>query len=121
LSVGLGLHSVANPAGACPTIPGGHIRIADTWLACIRVIVLVMPPRLAAMAQSIYGTLRIGLAATLLSLASGVLYERHGGSAFLVRAALCLLALPMCAGHRSSQILVLGSSAILFAGPNRKW
>jgi PPP family 3-phenylpropionic acid transporter len=82
------------------------ITFALLHLACMRVIVLVVPPRLAATAQSIYGTLCIGLATALLTLASGVLYERLGGSAFFVMAALCVLALPMCAGLRSSQLQV---------------
>ena len=80
------------------------ITFALLHLACMRVIVLVVPLRLAATAQSIYGTLCIGLATALLTLASGVLYERLGGSAFFVMAALCVLALPMCAGLRSSQL-----------------
>jgi hypothetical protein len=42
----------------------------------------------------------------LLTLASGVLYERMGGLAFFVMATLCLLALPMCAGLRPSQAQV---------------
>ncbi len=79
------------------------LTFALLHLACMRVIVLVVPLRLAATAQSIYGTLCIGLATALLTLASGVLYERLGGLAFLVMAALCLLALPMCAGLRSTQ------------------
>ena len=69
----------------------------------MRVIVLVVPLRLAATAQSIYGTLCIGLATALLTLVSGALYERMGGLAFFVMAALCLLALPMCAGLRQLQ------------------
>ena len=80
------------------------VTFALLHLACMRVIVLVVPLRLAATAQSIYGTLCIGLATALLTLASGVLYERLGGSAFFVMAALCVLALPMCAGLRSSQL-----------------
>jgi PPP family 3-phenylpropionic acid transporter len=63
-----------------------------------------VPVRLAATAQSIYGTLCVGFATALLTLASGLLYERMGGSAFLVMAALCLLALPMCAGLRISRV-----------------
>jgi MFS transporter, PPP family, 3-phenylpropionic acid transporter len=80
------------------------VTFALLHLACMRVIVLVVPLRLAATAQSIYGTLCIGLTTALLTLASGVLYERLGGSAFFVMAALCVLALPMCAGLRSSQL-----------------
>jgi PPP family 3-phenylpropionic acid transporter len=74
-------------------------------LAAMQVIVQVVPLRLAATAQAIYGTLCIGLATALLTLASGLLYGWMGGTAFLVMAALCLLALPMCARlHLSSAI-----------------
>jgi PPP family 3-phenylpropionic acid transporter len=69
-------------------------------LAAIRLIVAVAPVRLAATAQALYGTLCIGLAIALLTLASGLLYARAGGEAFLFMAALCLLALPICAGLR---------------------
>jgi len=46
----------------------------------------------------------VGLATALLTLASGLLYERMGGHSFLVMAALCLLALPLCAGLRLSRV-----------------
>ena len=75
-------------------------------LAAMQVIVQVVPLRLAATAQAIYGTLCIGLATAMLTLVSGVLYGRMGGTAFLVMAALCLLALPMCARLRSPGIQV---------------
>jgi PPP family 3-phenylpropionic acid transporter len=71
------------------------LTFALLHLACMRLIVQVVPVRLAATAQSIYGTLCIGLATALLTLASGLLYERMGGNAFLVMTALCLLALPL--------------------------
>ena len=69
-------------------------------LAAIRLIVAVAPIRLAATAQAIYGTLCIGLAISLLTFASGLLYARLGGEAFLLMTALCLLALPICIGLR---------------------
>jgi PPP family 3-phenylpropionic acid transporter len=72
------------------------ITFAWLHLACMRIIVLVVPVRLAATAQSIYGALCIGLVTAVLTLVSGVLYERLGGPAFLTMAALCVLALPMC-------------------------
>ena len=75
-------------------------------LAAMQVIVQVVPLRLAATAQAIYGTLCIGLATAMLTLVSGVLYGRMGGTAFLVMAALCLLALPLCARLRSPGIQV---------------
>jgi MFS transporter, PPP family, 3-phenylpropionic acid transporter len=80
------------------------LTFALLHLACMRLIVQVVPVRLAATAQSIYGTLCVGLATALLILASGMLYERMGGHAFLIMAALCLLALPMCAGLRVSRV-----------------
>ena len=69
-------------------------------LAAIRLIVAVAPIRLAATAQAIYGTLCVGLAISLLTFASGLLYARAGGKAFLFMTALCLPALPICAGLR---------------------
>ena len=80
------------------------LTFALLHLACMRLIVQVVPIRLAATAQSIYGTLCVGLATALLTLASGLLYERMGGHAFLVMAVLCLLALPLCAGLRLSHV-----------------
>jgi len=66
-------------------------------LAAVRLIVTVVPVRLAATAQAIYGTFCVGLSIALVTLASGLLYARIGGAAFLIMAALCLLALPVCA------------------------
>ena len=65
-------------------------------LAAIQLIVAVAPIRLAATAQAIYDTLCVGLAIALLTFVSGLLYARAGGGAFLLAAALCLLALPIC-------------------------
>jgi MFS transporter, PPP family, 3-phenylpropionic acid transporter len=70
-------------------------------LAAIQLIVAVAPVRLAATAQAIYGTLCVGLAIALLTFASGLLYARAGGAAFLLMAALCLVALPICVGLRA--------------------
>jgi MFS transporter, PPP family, 3-phenylpropionic acid transporter len=98
------LASTASPILLGLVQPLHGVTFALLHLACMRVIVLVVPLRLAATAQSIYGTLCIGLATALLTLASGVLYELMGGLAFLIMAALCVLALPMCAGLPSSQV-----------------
>ena len=76
------------------------LTFALLHLACMRLIVWVVPARLAATAQAVYGTACIGLATALLTLLSGLLYGRIGGHAFLVMAALCLLALPLCGGLR---------------------
>ena len=64
-------------------------------LASMRVITSVTPPRLAATAQTVYGTLGIGAAVTLLTFASGVLYQDLGGRAFWVMSALCMAAIPI--------------------------
>ena len=64
-------------------------------LASMRVITAVTPPRLAATAQTVYGTLGIGAAVTLLTFASGVLYQHLGGRAFWVMSALCVAAIPI--------------------------
>ncbi|MBV9748181.1 MAG: MFS transporter, partial [Acetobacteraceae bacterium] len=70
-------------------------------LAAIQLIVAVTPIRLAATAQAVYGTVSVGLASALLTFASGLLYAVAGGKAFLLMAALCLMALPICAGLRA--------------------
>jgi MFS transporter, PPP family, 3-phenylpropionic acid transporter len=98
------LASTTSPILLAFVQPLHGLTFALLHLASMRVIVLVMPLRLAATAQSIYGTLCIGFATALLTLISGVLYERMDGHAFFVMAGLCLLALPMCGGLRSSVV-----------------
>jgi len=80
------------------TQPLHGLTFALPHLACMRLIVRFVPIRLAATAQSAYSTFSVGLAVTLLTLVSGILYEHMRGHAFLIMAALCLLALPVCAG-----------------------
>ena len=58
------------------------LTFALLHLACMRLIVEVVPVRLAATAQSIYGTLCVGLATALLTLASGLLYRANGWRRF---------------------------------------
>jgi len=70
-------------------------------LAAVR-LMTVAPVRLAATAQAIYGTLCVGLSIAVVTLASGLLYAHMGGAAFLIMAALCLLAMPACAGLQSN-------------------
>ncbi|HET7882545.1 MAG TPA: MFS transporter [Acetobacteraceae bacterium] len=76
------------------------LTFALLHLACMRLIVLTVPRQLAGTAQAVYGTLCIGAATALLTLASGWLYGSIGGTAFLAMAALCLLAMPACATLR---------------------
>ena len=67
------------------------LTFAALHLACMRVIAAVVPPGLAASAQAIYA-LGAGTATAVLMLASGHLYARLGGQAFVVMALLCAAA-----------------------------
>ena len=77
------------------------LTFALLHLACMRLLAGCVPPRLSATAQAIYGTLAIGIATALLTVASGWLYERLGPQAFAVMSLLCLAALPISAGLRA--------------------
>jgi PPP family 3-phenylpropionic acid transporter len=70
-------------------------------LACMRLLAAIAPPGLAATALSVYGTVGVGIATTLLTLASGPLYSRLGAQGFWVMAGLCAAALPLSRGLRS--------------------
>jgi MFS transporter, PPP family, 3-phenylpropionic acid transporter len=70
------------------------ITFALLHLACMRLIARTVPAGLEGTAQAIYGTVGIGAATALLTLASGALYARFGAQGFWVMAALCALALP---------------------------
>jgi MFS transporter, PPP family, 3-phenylpropionic acid transporter len=71
------------------------ITFALLHLACMRLIASVVPPGLEGTAQALYGTVGIGAASALLTLASGVLYARLGAQGFWVMGALCAVALPL--------------------------
>jgi PPP family 3-phenylpropionic acid transporter len=64
-------------------------------LAAMRLIAAVIPLRLAATAQAVYGTLGVGAAVAVLTLVSGVIYGHLGGRGFWVMAALCATAVPI--------------------------
>ena len=61
----------------------------------MRIMAAVIPLRLAATAQTVYGTLGVGIAVAVLTFASGVIYEHLGGRGFWVMAALCVTAVPI--------------------------
>jgi PPP family 3-phenylpropionic acid transporter len=71
------------------------ITFALLHLACMRLIAQTVPQGLEATAQAIYGTVGIGAATALLTIASGALYGRLGPQGFWVMAALCALAFPL--------------------------
>ena len=90
---------VAAQTAALPVMalvePLHGLTFALLHLVCMRTIAQVVPERLAATAQAFYGTVAVGMASTVLTLASGPLYGRMGASAFWVMAGLCALALPL--------------------------
>ena len=59
-----------------------------------------MPAHVAATAQALYA-FSAGTATAVVTLASGVLYERFGAQAFLLMALLCALALPLAIRMRA--------------------
>lgn len=70
------------------------LTFALLHLACMRVIANVVPYGMAATAQTLYAFGAGVVTAALMSL-SGTLYADYGGLAFLLMAALCVVALPV--------------------------
>ena len=58
------------------------LSFALLHLACMRLIVRLVPANLAATAQAIYGTVAIGATTAMVTLLSGTLYGRFGASGF---------------------------------------
>jgi PPP family 3-phenylpropionic acid transporter len=77
------------------------LTFAFLHLGLMRLLAELVPPRLAATALALYGTVAVGAASALLTLASGPLYARWGARGFWVMAALCVAALPLAAGLRA--------------------
>lgn len=71
------------------------ITFALLHLACMRLLAEIVPDRLAATALAVYGTVGVGAATALLTLASGTLYARFGATGFWFMAAICVVALPV--------------------------
>ena len=71
------------------------LTFALLHLACMRRLAETVPPGLSATALTLYGTVAIGAASALLTLASGMLYGAIGPQGFWVMAALCAIALPL--------------------------
>lgn len=74
------------------------LTFALLHLANMRLLAETVPPRLAATALTLYGTVGVGAASAVLSLASGALYADIGPHGFWVMAVLCGLALPLARG-----------------------
>lgn len=75
------------------------LTFALLHLGCMRLLMQIVPPQLAATGQAIYA-LASGAATALLTLAAGMLYARFGAAAFFAMAALCAAALPLTQGLR---------------------
>jgi PPP family 3-phenylpropionic acid transporter len=64
-------------------------------LACMRLLLRIVPQGLEGTAQALYAAVGVGAASALLTLASGALYGSLGAEAFWFMAALCAVALPL--------------------------
>jgi PPP family 3-phenylpropionic acid transporter len=80
------------------TEPLHGLTFALLHLACMRIIAVTVPERLSATAQSVYGTLFLGIASAAVTFASGSLYGRFGATAFWSMSLLCACALPLVRG-----------------------
>jgi len=97
-AAGLVRWAVSAETAALPALaliqPLHGLTFALLHLACMRRLAETVPPGLSATALTLYGTVAIGAASVLLTLASGALYGAIGPQGFWVMAALCAAALP---------------------------
>ncbi len=91
----LGATTAVVPIAAVQLLHG--LTFSLMHLACMQVIAAVVPERLSATAQTLYGTLCLGIASAALTFLSGELYGKLGAHAFWLMAGLCLVALPLAA------------------------
>ena len=71
------------------------LTFALLHLTCMRILAQCVPRHLEATALTIYGTVGIGIATALLTLACGPIFERFGALGFWAMAVLCAAALPL--------------------------
>jgi PPP family 3-phenylpropionic acid transporter len=71
------------------------LTFALLHLTCMRLLAQCVPRHLEATALTIYGTVGIGVATALLTLACGPIFERFGAHGFWAMAALCAASLPL--------------------------
>jgi PPP family 3-phenylpropionic acid transporter len=69
------------------------LSFGASMLGAAALLVRLVPPELGATAQTLHAALGPGLATLLLTAASGPLYARFGGGAFLAMAGVCAVAL----------------------------
>lgn len=75
------------------------LTFALLHLACMRLLIQIVPPQFAATAQAIYA-FAAAASTALLTLAAGALYARLGAAAFFAMVGLCSAALPLTWGLR---------------------
>jgi PPP family 3-phenylpropionic acid transporter len=92
------LAETTSAAASALVEPLHGLTFALQHLACMRLIAVVVPARLAATAQAFYGTVAVGMASALLTLGSGPLYAHEGAGGFWVMAGLCAAAIPIARG-----------------------
>lgn len=71
------------------------LTFALLHLAAMGIMARFVPDRLAATAQTIYGTGALGIASAIMTTASGYLYGMFGAQSFWAMAACCAIALPL--------------------------
>lgn len=92
----------ADPLALAVVQPLHGLTFALLHLACMRLLVRVVPAHLAATGQAIYA-FAAASAAGLTMLASGSLFAHFGAHAFFAMAGLCAAALPLTAGLRERE------------------
>ena len=96
------LATTASPTVLCMTQPLHGFTFALTHLTCMQVIGASIPADRLATAQTLYGTLSLGVASALLTFLSGEAWSVLGAHAFWIMAGLCLLAVPLARGLPST-------------------
>lgn len=92
----------ADPLALAVVQPLHGLTFALLHLACMRLLVRVVPAHLAATGQAIYA-FAAASASGLTTLASGSLFAHFGAHAFFAMAGLCAAALPLTAGLRERE------------------
>lgn len=92
----------ADPLALAVVQPLHGLTFALLHLACMRLLVRVVPAHLAATGQAIYA-FAAASATGITTLASGSLFAHFGAHAFFAMAGLCAAALPLTAGLRERE------------------
>jgi MFS transporter, PPP family, 3-phenylpropionic acid transporter len=82
-------------AGARGDRAVARLSFALLHLTCMRLLAQCVPRHLEATALTLYGTVGIGAATALLTLACGPIFARFGAHGFWAMAALCAVVLPL--------------------------